>query len=455
MRKRLIIIVLTVMAIAYFSENKLLAKRSNGLDLAPNTPQLEPITKEDKILILAPHPDDEALSLGGLIQKAVKVGADVRVTYLTSGEHNQLAFIVYEKRFVIKQKALIKMGELRQKEAISAMKFFGVPEENLIFLGYPDFGTLVIFLRNWGDSKPFKNMLTRVSNVPYENALTPNAPYKGESILADIESVLTKYKPTKIFVTNPVDTNRDHKALYLFLQVALWDLKGKIPQPQVIPYLIHCYGWPKPRNYHPELYLNIPKLLGNSQIEWRSSDLSDEEIKQKEKAIRLYRSQCADSAFYLTAFARKNELFGDYPVIELDNPMVSGERGGFKIATTFRDRTVTYGRSNNDLIINVFLKKGAGGIHKFYVNLVSYNPTIKFSQMPKLKISVDADSIKLLDRGRFIKPDKMDVEQREHSVSIKMPLNMLGDPQSILSSVNTYTENFSSDLNAWRIIKIK
>jgi len=38
-------------------------------------------TAEDRILIIAPHPDDEVLACGGLIQQAVAVGADVRVIF--------------------------------------------------------------------------------------------------------------------------------------------------------------------------------------------------------------------------------------------------------------------------------------------------------------------------------------------------------------------------------------
>jgi len=435
------------------SPYNLSAQRTARYETPPDIPELEPIKKEDRVLIFAPHPDDETLGTAGIIQKAAAAGAEVRVMYLTNGEHNQLAFIVYEKRFVIKQKALIHMGEVRRKEAISAMKLLGVPEENLIFLGYPDFGTLAIFLRYWGDVKPFKNMLTRVSNVPYKDALTPNALYKGESVLWDVESVLRKYKPTKIFVTNPVDTNRDHRAAYLFLQVALWDLKGQIPEPKIYQYLIHCYSWPLPRNYHPELYTNTPDILGKSQITWQSSGLSDKEVEAKHNAILLYRSQCSDSAFYLTAFARKNELFGIYPEIELG--AADTVTDNFKIATKFRDRTVVYGRAGDNFIINVSIKRDSSGGRSFYATLAGWRHDCDFSQMPKLKITVNEDNVKALNMGKFIKSEGIRLEQKKYAITLMIPFKMLGDPESILASVNTYTGNTPSDLNAWRAIKIK
>jgi len=147
----------------------------------PPVKAFEPITRDDRILIMAPHPDDETLGTAGIIQKAVRAGADVRVVYLTNGEHNQVAFIVYEKRIVFKQKAIIQMGELRQQEAIAAMELLGVPQENLIFLGYPDFGTLAIFMRHWGDAKPFKNMLTRVASVPSRATTTRTFPCRSRA----------------------------------------------------------------------------------------------------------------------------------------------------------------------------------------------------------------------------------------------------------------------------------
>ncbi|MDD5449480.1 MAG: PIG-L family deacetylase [Candidatus Omnitrophica bacterium] len=443
MNKRIILIAIAVITAVFFSGDRLRAQ------------ELRQITSADRVLIMAPHPDDETLGAAGIIQKAVKAGADLRIMYLTNGEHNELAFIVYEKRFVFKQRALVEMGVMRQKEAISAMKFLGVPEEKLIFLGYPDFGTLAIFLRYWGEVRPFKNMLTRISQVPYKNALTPNAPYKGEAIVGDIESVLKQYKPTMIFVTDSVDTNRDHRSMYLFLRVALWQLKGVIPEPEIHPYLIHCYGWPRPRNYHPDLALEIPASLKDSQIAWESSALSKEEVNRKYMAIRKYRSQCSDSAFYLTAFARKNELFGDYPVVELDNLGDLPEKARFQIATVFRNRTVTYGRIDDKLIVSIFLKRESGKPRGFYLNLEGYNPEIEFSQMPKIKINVRSEGVRILDRGKFIDSEEIKMEQKDHSVYIKIPFKLLKDPQYILASVNTYTTNYASDLNAWRIIKVR
>jgi len=48
---------------------------------------IEPLTEDsERILILAPHPDDETLGCGGTIQKALLQGKTVKVVFLTSGD---------------------------------------------------------------------------------------------------------------------------------------------------------------------------------------------------------------------------------------------------------------------------------------------------------------------------------------------------------------------------------
>ncbi|MCM8779664.1 MAG: PIG-L family deacetylase [Candidatus Omnitrophica bacterium] len=81
-------------------------------------PQFE---KEDRVLFFAPHPDDESIATGGLIQEAAARGLPLKVVYFTNGDNNQLAFIVYKKRLVLRKKAFVLMGEVRRKEAIKAM----------------------------------------------------------------------------------------------------------------------------------------------------------------------------------------------------------------------------------------------------------------------------------------------------------------------------------------------
>jgi len=117
--------------------------------------ELEPFKKNERILILAPHPDDESIACAGVIQKALGAGAQVRIVYLTNGDHNELAFIIYERRITLRQGEFVYLGKVRQKESLKAMKFLGLSEKDLVFLGYPDYGTFEIFCKYWQTGKPF------------------------------------------------------------------------------------------------------------------------------------------------------------------------------------------------------------------------------------------------------------------------------------------------------------
>ncbi len=49
------------------------------------------------------------------------------------------------------------------------------------FLGYPDFGTLEMWLNRWGEDREeaFRSMFSEQNQVPYWFARTPDATYKG------------------------------------------------------------------------------------------------------------------------------------------------------------------------------------------------------------------------------------------------------------------------------------
>ena len=45
------------------------------------------MTKADRVLVVSPHPDDESIACSGLIQHALEAGAQVRVLWMTAGDH--------------------------------------------------------------------------------------------------------------------------------------------------------------------------------------------------------------------------------------------------------------------------------------------------------------------------------------------------------------------------------
>ena len=432
--------------------------------------RLEPFKKGERVLILVPHPDDEAIACAGIIQQALSAGAGVRIVYLTNGDNNEVAFVVYEKRPVFRQGEFIHMGEVRRLESIKAMKLLGLNESNLTFLGYPDFGTFAIFSRYWQTKKPFKGMLTRISSVPYKENLSYKAPYVGENILSDLEQVILAFRPNKIFVSHPADTNVDHRALYLFLQVALRDLDKAIPKPVVYPYLVHCVGWPKPRHYHPELALEPPREFFDHQINWLRFDLTKGQLNKKYQSILCYRSQTSSAAFYLLAFARKNELFGDYDDVELTKQQASAEQAASFLGDSnmYVDSDigalenvekliegkdlVSYACLDGNFLIRITKARSLSRKLSFMVYLFGFNAKTPFGSMPKIQIIVKNKKFKALDKGRRIREPGISLDLNADSLVLKVPMALLGQPDFLLASVKAYGGLFPVAASSYRKI---
>lgn len=431
---------------------------------------LPDLKDEDRILVLAPHPDDEAIGAAGIIQQAVRRKLPVKIVYLTNGDSNELAFIVYEKRLVFKRSGLIAMGRLRHDEAVKAMTSLGVPEENLIFLGYPDAGTLTMFTQYWGaTATPYTSLLTRVRQVPYSFSMSSGAPYVGESILRDLEKILLEFKPTRVFVSHPMDNNQDHRAFYLYLKVALWDLGSKVPVPGIYPYLIHEARWPLPRGFHPELRLTPSSRVANSDIRWYDLDLTSEEIEQKRRTIAMYKSQVEYNPPYLFTFARKNELFGDYPSIQIKNDPAGRldwksieESQHIRAAPVDEENpakpvfeSLAYARQDGYLFVRILPAAWNDKLLGMNFYLLGYRKGLPFSYMPKYHLKVSfTKAVAVFEKERRVFIKDMQVRKEGGAIVIKFPLASLENPDYILSAARSFLNNTAIDRTAWRVLDL-
>ncbi len=430
-------------------------------------------SKDDRVLVLAPHPDDEAIAAAGVIQKALEAKAKVKVVCLTNGDNNELSFIVYEKRLTFRKREFLHMGEVRSKETVSAMEFLGLSREDIIFLGYPDFGTMRIFTEYWGNSKPYKSWLTRVSKVSYPEAMSVGSPYVGESILKDIKLIISTYKPTKIFVSHAADVNRDHRALYCFLKIALLDLKGLVPEPEVYPYLVHAIRWPMPRGKHEDLELKPPESMENSGIVWKNVHLMDDEIETKYAAIKHYKSQIPYAPSYLVSFARKNEFFGDFPVVALSSNGSLGDlqwrdlRLSEGIGEDEEDsvdefleydkplfNSIAFALQKDYLWVRLTLQQNMTKNLGVVIYLFGYNKNLDFGQMPKIQIPINLLGIHLKDKKQTLSVKKIKYIREGKVFTMKIPLSLLGDPDYIFTYVRAHGRSLPIETSAWRILKL-
>lgn len=425
------------------------------------------LEEDDRILVLAPHPDDEVLGCGGIIQKAVDKKLPISIVFFTYGDNNQWSFIVYRERPVVLPRSVRQMGLVRHDEAINAAKVFGLNSDQLIFLGYPDFQTLNIWYSHWGSTPPARSMLTRVNRVPYSNAFRPGAMYKGEEILKDLETVILKFNPTKIFVSHPADHNPDHQALYLFTRVALWNLEGKI-NAELYPYIIHFPHWPRPRHFIPNREIVPPKTLKDA-IEWKSDSLDSEAVKLKYDALKEHKSQFEVSSRYLLSFIGKNELFGDFPLLlleqkkglpynlnksETDSMVISNELTPEEknLFVGIESRYISIEGEN--LILAVETSRPLMETVSLSIYLFGYRKDKNFAEMPKIHIVFSFSGYKVYDKNRLLTKHGLNVIMNRQEKIISIPLELLGYPQIIFTSARTYTAKVPLDWLSWRIIKI-
>jgi len=427
---------------------------------------IRPVTllSQDRILVLSPHPDDDILGCAGVIQTAVQRKLPVRVVYLTNGDNYEWAFMLYEKRPILRPAEMRAMGEIRRQEATKAEALLGVHADQLTFLGYPDWGTEHIFMEHWGPHRPaFRSMLTEVTAVPYKEALSPGAPYKGESVLADLERVLREFRPTKIFVSHPGDAHRDHRTFYLFAQVALWDLADPRP-PEVYPFLTHYPHWPRPRGYRPDRVLQPPVEFEN--LPWVEQKLTEIQIAVKNQAIALHRTQMAKDHAYLESFIASNELFGLIPSIMPGSPEepapatlkeTSVHPASLEVSSgTIAELSWRYlYLEKNDLVFRMEFSTHSYFDHPVSAYVFGYRHDRPFAEMPKLQLSIRGHRLRVYDQGIPVKDSGVTMERDGRILLLRLPLAALGNPERLLGTAWSRSAEEPFDWRVWRAVDLR
>jgi LmbE family N-acetylglucosaminyl deacetylase len=417
----------------------------------------------DRLLVLAPHPDDEVVGCAGLMQRAQAAGASVRVAFLTYGDANEMSFLRWRGHPVVEPKAVRAMGELRRDEAVAAARTLGLAPADLTFLGYPDFGTLVMLVDHWRDRPPYRSVLSRVTAVPYASARRPGAPYAGESVLRDLTDVLRHVRPTHVCVSHPADAHPDHRALYLYTRVALWDLAGVV-DPVVLPYLVHHPDWPAPLGVDPQAALDPPPDLAE-RARWQRLGLDDGERAKKLAALRAHATQMRAGETLLRSFVRRNELFGDFPVLPLHAERVDAAFEAEEVAPpgglTDAERARLLGlatrriaREKSDLVVELSFSRMLGEATSVRVHLLGYRPDRPFAAMPKVRIEIGPIRHAAFDQQQRLPARAIAVERRGRRMIVRVPFATLGDPDRVLVGGRTTLADVPMAGLPWRVVTL-
>ncbi|MFN3650005.1 MAG: PIG-L deacetylase family protein [Armatimonadota bacterium] len=246
----------------------------------------------DRVLLVAPHPDDEAIALGGLLHEAGRSGAEVRIAFLTDGDGFPACAPL--RGWLPDRSAMRALGRLRREEAVRSAAHLGIPPERLTFLGLPDRGLAPLWIRCWGSSTPYTS--------PYTGSTI-----WGATVLAQVEELLRTARPTHLYFPDALDDHPDHWAAYCFVRAALARL-----EPSAAPcwrtYLVHRGVWPRPLGDFPTRSLTPPPELAFLRLKWESFPLTGPALAAKRAAVLAHRSQQRLAGRFLRSFLRADEL---------------------------------------------------------------------------------------------------------------------------------------------------
>src|SRR5437870_13680734 len=83
-------------------------------------------TSDSRLMLIAPHPDDEALACSIILQRAVRTDAPIRVVYATDGADNPWPQRMLERKWRLNAAGGKRWGKWRRAEAVGARRVVGV-----------------------------------------------------------------------------------------------------------------------------------------------------------------------------------------------------------------------------------------------------------------------------------------------------------------------------------------
>ena len=229
----------------------------------------KPLTSSDRVMLLAPHPDDESLAAGGLLQCAVAAGAVLRVIYLTDGENNPWPQRFIERRWRIGPDQRERWRRRRQAESLAALKVLGVASEDVAFLSLPDQGMTNLLLSS------------------------------GPRTVGLLGDEIRRWRPTVLVEPARMDLHPDHSAAAVLIELAMKRL-GPLALPRRIAFVVHS------RDHSNQRPGDGAMMLTADQQE------------TKRRAIRCHTSQTRLRPKGLLAMAREFENFHEIGAMEED-----------------------------------------------------------------------------------------------------------------------------------------
>lgn len=165
-----------------------------------------PISAQTRLLVVAPHPDDETLGCGILLQQVLAVGGQVRILLLTDGDNNPWPQRYLERRLLIDRDARHRWGARRRGEVVSALERLGVPASALHPLGW------------------------------YDMEVTNRLRDEAAGLIEPMRAAIEAFRPSIVCGPALRDSHPDHGAAHVLCRLAL---TGLASAPLFLAYLVH------------------------------------------------------------------------------------------------------------------------------------------------------------------------------------------------------------------------
>jgi LmbE family N-acetylglucosaminyl deacetylase len=258
----------------------------------------------ERLLIVAPHMDDETIAAGGRALAALARGAEVSVVFLTAGDCNRSCARVLFRTWSPSADQYLSVGRTRILEAEAAMRALGLPADRVFILGYPDQGLSTMAADR---SARIVSPSTGRLHVPYDRALRPGAAHTLDNLVDDLARVIDDVRPTSVIAPVHFDVHPDHQAASSIVTMAL---TRAAVAPERLGYLVHQSRYIKSFFWRPDSRLTPP--AAHASLAWATHDLDDAMLARKDEVLQHYVSQRPYVTLLRNAFVRRNELFYVY-----------------------------------------------------------------------------------------------------------------------------------------------
>jgi LmbE family N-acetylglucosaminyl deacetylase len=298
-------------------------------DVHAAQPGLLEVGRGERLLVVAPHPDDEALGAAGLMQRVLAQGGTVRVVLVTAGDGYVEAVVGESGTLMPKPADYVAYGERRLQESRHALRALGgdaIRAEHL--LGFPDGGLEFLLTRNWQRGRPERSATTATTRPPYTGVEHPGVRYDGNDLRAALTHCVREANPTLIAFPDPIDRHPDHRTTGMFTLLALKYLVEKSDwshtnMPRLLAYIVHWPNWPPgwdgrtPDPGAARDLLELPADIPDRGLAGTTLRLTNAEITSKKNALAEYASQQRQMQALLAAFVRGSEPFTMFTADEL------------------------------------------------------------------------------------------------------------------------------------------